>query len=253
MESSPSGPGSLAEGADLIAIISSTIQPSMTPSHDGDRTNLTPDLRLQQTMATVTQLLACGIDRIVLLDNSPIVQERRLRDAGFGGRFVHCPQPAFRNKGIGESWMLVSTPLDVADEEPVLKISGRYLLDRESPLLSPPCHGVKARIYGRGGNAQISTRAYTVSSMKLARILWKRSLDELYSLATLVRGPRSFWREFMRHLAPSRDMVAYSDPPISLEAATYRAARHLSIPLTPVPELGVTGVLGSWVNPVVSE
>jgi hypothetical protein len=236
----------------MIAIVSSTVAPSVLPGHDGPRTNIAPEVRLEHTRATVDSLLAAGIKEIVIADNSPGDWLRQRVAQLQPARVLHFDQPPIRNKGLGEMWLLLAALEHLPPGEPILKISGRYRIGPASPLLAVPAHDVVARVY-RGRQEEISTRAYVLRNREVAARLWPRMLDEIYAAQSRVRGPRSLLRLLRASLWPERDDFPYADPPLSVEIAGWRAIRHLGLSVHPVEHIAVEGTLGSWINPEVRE
>jgi len=238
----------------MIAVVSSTVAPSATPSHDGARTNLSPELRLEQTRATVDSLVAKGITEILIADNSPgtWLQDRAASLAP--ARVVFLRQPPVRNKGIGELWLLLGSVGDLPESQPILKISGRYRLGAHSDLALRDGDDIAARVYPKGASGEISTRCYLMRDRSVAALLWERTLDEMYAERSRIMGPRSLLRIIKNSLRPERDSFHYSDPnTISVEQAAMIAIRRLGLRLRSVDNLDIEGTLGSWINPTVRE
>jgi hypothetical protein len=237
----------------MIAVVSSCIAPSALPSHDGARTTLAPEVRLEQTQATLASLRAFGVRDIFVADNSA-GGWLELRAAALApARVRHFAQPPIRNKGIGELWLLLGLLDELPADEPILKISGRYRIGPASRLTLPAGHDVAGRVYTHGRTATLSTRCYLVRNRDVAGRLWLRALDEIYAEHARIRGPRSLWRIARDSLFPARDSYRYGDPDASLEAATLHAIRRLPLRLHAVDHLDVEGILGSWINPTVKE
>lgn len=236
----------------MIALVSSTVAPSQLPGHDGPRTNIAPEVRLEHTRGTIDSLLAAGITQIFITDNSPGDWLRQRVEKLRPARVLHFDQLPVRNKGLGEMWLLLAALEHLPADEPILKISGRYRIGPGSPLLAAPGQDVVARVYGER-QKEISTRAYVVRNREVAARLWPRMLDEIYAAQSRIVGPRSLLRLLRSSLQPGRDNFPYSDPPLSVEIAGWRAIRHLGLSLRVVDHLAVEGTLGSWINPEVKE
>jgi hypothetical protein len=238
----------------MIAVVSSTVSPSRLPSHDGARTTLSPEVRLEQTQATVASLVAFGAKEIFIADNSPGTWLRDKAAALAPAHVVHFDQPPIRNKGIGELWLMLGVLASLPENRPILKISGRYKIGAETELALQDGDDIAAKIHRSGPSGEISTRCYLLRHKSVAERFWQRSLDELYAERSRIVGPRSLLRIVRNSMRPSGDDFPYSDPnSLSLEQASLRAIRHLRLQLRAVGNLGVEGTLGSWTNPLVKE
>jgi hypothetical protein len=238
----------------MIAVVSSTVSPSSLPSHDGARTTLSPEVRLEQTRATVASLVALGAEEIIIADNSPGHWLRDRLSALAPARVIHLDQPPIRNKGIGEQWLLLGALEHLSANRPILKISGRYKIGAATDLALKDGEDIAAKVYAKGRVGEISTRCYLVRDKSVATRLWNRSLDEMYAERSRIVGPRSLLRIVTNSIHPERDNFTYSDPnTLSLEQASLRAVRYLGLRLRAVDNLDVEGILGSWINPLVKE
>jgi hypothetical protein len=241
-----------AQKALMIAIVSSTVAPSTLPSHDGTRTTFTPEQRLKQTRGTVASLVELGANEIFLADNSAGGWLRGREKELAPARVLHFDHPPIRNKGIGEMWLLLGALPSLPDGVPILKISGRYRVGRDTELALDKSD-VAAKIYAKGNRREISTRCYLLRDRAIAQRFWERTLDEIYAPQARIVGPRSLWRMIQNSLRPGRDAFRYGDPPGSVETAAYNAIQLLGLRLRPIEHLAVEGILGSWINPPVKE
>jgi hypothetical protein len=237
----------------MIAVVSSTLAPSALPSHDGARTTFSPEERLEHTRGTVASLVAAGISDILIVDNSTGGWREAWTQPLEPARILHCNHPPFRNKGIGEMWLLLAALEHLPAGVPLMKISGRYRIGPKSPLLAPPGTDVVARVYQHGNRREISTRCYVLRDRSVAERLWPRTLDEIYAQQFRIVGPRSLLQFFRRVLSRSAGAQSHGDPPAAVELAAYDALKSLGLSLTAVDHLDVEGILGSWINPAVKE
>lgn len=237
----------------MIAIVSSTVAPSTLPSHDGARTTLTPEVRLEQTQGTIASLVALGAREIFLADNSPGHWLRDRAAALAPARLLSFSQPPIRNKGIGEMWLLLGALESLPENEPILKISGRYRVGPGTGLKLRDGDDVAGKVYIHGRVRSLSTRCYLMRDRAVAARLWERTLDEIYAEQARIHGPRSLLRILQNSLRPAQDKLRYGDPTAAVETAVYNAIRHLPLRLHEIEHLDVEGILGSWINPVVKE
>lgn len=237
----------------MIAIVSSTIAPSALPSHDGARTTLSPAVRLEHTKGTIASLVALGTRQIFVADNSV---DRWLQSHAASLAPAHIlsfSQPPIRNKGIGEMWLLLGALPSLPDNEPILKISGRYRIGPGTGLRLRDGDEVAGKVYANGRVRSLSTRCYLMRDRSVATRLWERTLDEIYAEQARICGPRSLLRILKSSLRPEHDQLRYSDPTTAVETAIYKAIRYLPLQLHEIEHLAVEGILGSWINPVVKE
>ncbi len=237
----------------MIAVVSSTIAPSELPSHDGVRTTLTPEVRLEHTKGTIASLVALGVREIFVADNSASPWPRDHTAAFAPARTLFYSQPPIRNKGIGEMWLLLAALPSLPENEPILKISGRYRVGQDTGLKLRDGDDVAGKVYLHRRERSLSTRCYLMRNRAVATRLWERALDEMYAEAARIHGPRSFWRILQSSLFPANDHLRYSDPNTALETAIYRAITHLPLRLNAVEHLAVDGVLGKWDNAIIKE
>ena len=237
----------------MIAVVSSCVAPSSLPSHDGARTTLTPEVRLQHTRSTVDSLLALGVKEIFIADNSAgswlLDRAAELAPA----KVIPFAQPPIRNKGIGEMWLLLGVLPHLPENEPILKISGRYRVGPATELKLRDQDDVAGKVYLHGRVRSLSTRCYLVRNRAVATRLWERTLDEMYAESARIHGPRSLLRILKSSFRPQRDTLRYGDPTAAVETAIYNAIRYLPLRLHEVAHLDVEGIMGSWINEVVKE
>jgi hypothetical protein len=242
----------MIEGS-TVAVVSSTVAPSALPNHDGPRTSLSPEVRLEQTRGTVASLVAQGVQEIIIADNSPGNWLRDRASVLGPARVLHLDQPPIKNKGLGELWLLLSALGELPADRPILKISGRYRVGTPTDLALVGDDDIAARVPADSPN-EISTRCYLMRSKAVAARLWPRALDEFYADQCRIVGPRSLLRIVRNSIWPLEDSFQYSDPnTLSLEQASMRAIRHLGLRLRNVPNVNVEGILGSWGNPPIKE
>lgn len=236
----------------MIGLISSTISPSELASHDGARTNLDPQTRLVQTIESVASLVKLGFTSIIVADNSanPLSEgDAALLAPATVMRFQHFP---YRNKGIAEAFLLLAATQNLPANTPLMKLSGRYRASRNlaAQLETEDFIGR----FGRSGRFEdVSTRAYATRDVDFFRRFISGALDEMYAAPWRVVGPRSLLALTRRVLRPKSDTYPYSDPKTSLELACARWLARTSSRIRRVEELGVEGVMGSWINPAVQE
>jgi hypothetical protein len=237
----------------MIAVISSTLQPASLSGHDGPRTNLDASTRLAQTVASVRSLQALGCAEIFLADNSsPALAPDIVRQLA-PARVFHFGHFPYRNKGVAEAFLLLALLPELPSGQPIVKLSGRYTLslDLAAQLGDADLAGLFARPGGRVEN--LSTRAYAVRNREFFARFLQGSLNELYASPWRIVGPRSLASVLRRAFGRVYPEKPYYDPTASLEISAARWLARSGAIVRRLERIGVTGVLGSWVNPTVSE
>ena len=237
----------------MIGVISSTLVPSLQPSHDGVRSNLDPALRLQQTVHTVRSLLSIGLREIYLADNSAIAPDaeaiRQLEPA----RVLHFGHYPYKNKGIAELFLLLDLCSSLPTEGPIMKISGRYT-GEFNLCAKMGTADFAGRFNPNSGKAKnVSTRGYAVRNRSVFQAFLQGTLDTVYSSPWKIVGPRSFWNVTRNLWLGGPANYSFSDPPFGIEIAAAAWLRRSGLRTQRLSELGINGILGSWINPPVSE
>ena len=238
----------------MIAIVSSTIFPSILPGHEGERTNIDPTARLEQTVESIQSLVALGFSEIHVADNShsPLEADviKRLSPARVHW-FGHYP---YRNKGVAEAFLLLAVLPRLPTGQPLMKLSGRYRVSRNL------CRELdRASLAGlftvtpSGRLKSLSTRGYAVKDRAFLETFLHGTLNELYASAWRVVGPRSLLELVRRHLRPRLDNHPYSDPFGGLEIAAARWLDRHRIPVHRLDQIGVTGTIGCRTNSEINE
>lgn len=226
----------------MIALISSTLCPPVTDCCDGPRSVFTHAERLAQTRLTVASLVALGFKRIVIADNST-EWNSDIETALAPAEILRITVPSFRNKGLSELYLLLAAASRLPDDAPVVKISGRYSLDR-NPLANLGEADIALKSDGfTERNGAMSTRAYGCRTVATFRRLLECTLNEAYAYPTRIVGPRSLLRILRASVFPHRDTFPYNDPPHSIERVMVRAIKRLRLRVHCVTPLGISGVL----------
>jgi len=230
----------------MIGVISSTIYPPEQPGHDGMRTWMSPEMRLQQTQQTVTSLLNAGISEIYLADNSGdqwIQSTANLLKPAMVHVFKHYQ---YKNKGISELYLLLSILEYISSSIPILKISGRYTLEKSisHTIIDADIGG---KFYRHGcHDYSLSTRCYVVRNKDVYKTFIERTLREVYRYQSRIVGIRSFVRILKNSLFPGNDSYPYEDPRTSIEGAAARVLSIYQYRVNQIEMLGVNGQLGGF-------
>ena len=163
----------------MIAVISSTIYPSVQTTRDGARSWNTPESRLEQTQKTIQFLVDAGISEIYLADNSGVnwisTTDTLLKPA----KVYIFNQYQYQNKGISEIYLLLSILEFIPENEPIIKISGRYFMEKNPFQNSIEC------------DLQTKTRCYWVKNKEVYKVFLKTTLCEIFAYSSRIVGPAS--------------------------------------------------------------
>lgn len=236
----------------MIAVISSTIAPPDLPVYGGQRNAYSPAERLSQTIRTVDSLLDVGIEQIYLADNSGERWDPSWNETLRPARVHVYHQQAFKNKGISELYLLRRIIEEVPRGEPILKISGRYVLTRELRF-SQERADVAAKFTGERRNRLMTTRCYLVRDSEVFARLVSDTLREVYAYSSRIVGPGSLLRTIRTSLRPAQDDYSYEDPPLSIEGASARVLAMRGYEIEELPHLFVVGQIGGVRDEAVAD
>ncbi|CAM2956179.1 hypothetical protein [Rariglobus hedericola] len=226
----------------MIALISSTLYPSASHSYDGARSRFSNLERLEHTKGTVASLVALGFKRIVIADNS--LDWHPATEASLAPAEVwRIPTPEFRNRGLSELFLLRAAAARLPANEPVIKVSGRYLLSR-NPLtyIGDADVAVKGDSFTKR-NGAMSTRAYGCRDVATFQRLLTFSITEIFAYPARIVGPGSLLRIIRASLWPAKDTFSYDDPPHSIELVMARSIKLMKLKVHFLSPLGVRGIL----------
>jgi hypothetical protein len=227
----------------MLALITSTISPPSKKLFHEKRSSYTPEQRLQHTLATVKSLQEKGITQIYLFDNSFEVDFE-----GFKHHFNHIniyniQQYQFNNKSINEHLLLLTGLMHIPDNEPILKISGRYRLNDKFAFgdLANYDFIVRASDFHKN-TGSISTRCYMVKNKKILEDVLTHSLYELFGYGLRVVGLRS-GINFIKSLFKQQ---INKESTVAIEMSMARAIKFLGYSYNVIPLMGLEGfVAGS--------
>ena len=227
----------------MSAIVSSTLYPSSDPSYGTYRSWWSSRERLEQTRQTVASLVALGMRDILVADNSgdrwEPSTERLLEPARVR---VFSEQPA-RNKGISELKLLLEALPHLPPDEPILKVSGRYIL-RHRLVDHLGNADLVGRLYRHARRVRsFSNRAYVVRDASMYRVLLERVLSEIGSPSAVV-GPRSFLKYVGRSLGIVRSGPPSHDAATPVEIVFARILTAYRYSVSTLQTLGVEGYSG---------
>lgn len=238
-------------------VVTSTIFPR--PSRDPKvvRSVHTSEQRITQTKETLRSLRALGYERVWLVDNSGHQHEKELRMNFPDVNLQIYDHFQFNNKGISETILLLESLIHLPQDEPIMKISGRYTISKVFPL-DFSRFDFNARIYWHSRNFRfkhktMATRCYAVRDTSCFRIYLYGLLEEIYSQSARIVGFRSFIRLLSNQFRASWDEYDFSDPILSVEAASVEVLKRKGLRLGPVADIGLRGYAGTFQNLVITD
>lgn len=230
----------------MIAIVTSSIFPSTTPLKCGQaRTVFSCTERLAQTQETIRSLLDLGIESIFLFDNSGKNWEPGTEQFIKPAVLHLSDSYIYENKGVSELQMLLHGIDQIPDGEPLIKISGRYMLKRLAVLDSNDWE-LAGRPYWKGSRIEnISTRAYYVRRRSVYKRLLEDAIREVFAYPGRVVGFRSFLRVAQNAIKPNLSFP-YEDPHFAIENALATLVNRKKYKFLPLARLHVEGLFGNF-------
>lgn len=238
----------------MIAIISSTIYPPISVTRDDiPRTWISSEIRLEQTKRTIKSLLDLGISDIYLADNSGKNWINTTQDLLEPAKVFIFDHHQYLNKGISEIYLLLSILEFIPTNTPILKISGRYTLNRN--LFNDVNNfDLAAKIYKNGlFKSSMSTRCYQVNNKDTYETFLRRILCEIYGYSSKIVGLRSFARIIYNSIFLDRDVYPYHDPKCSIESAAARVLKIYNYQVHEMESLGLEGYIAGNSNDLLIE
>jgi len=241
-----------ANTRDIIAVITSTLVPNAINWYgmSSEIVQISSEDRYLQTLKSIHSLLKRGFIKIYLLDNSvksiPFEWIDNIKSLGVIFLSMPATNTKTKNKGLTEIELLLHFCKLVRYETPILKLSGRYVLN-SNKLLESDSVDIVGRLFDRRRPPEFSTKAYIVrNTLVLERILQKSEIL-VHTLIYRCWTPFLFLRliKFIKETLFSKQINLFFDPPISIEEAFVHAIKELKLESEFIGELGISGVIAS--------
>jgi hypothetical protein len=236
-------------------LISSTVFP---PANTASliKSVYTPEDRLAQTKKAVEGLQQLGYKNIYLCDNSG-TQYQEMIERELPGVIVKTYDHfQFENKGISESFLLLEGLKLINNDDPVIKISGRYGL-RSSLDLDFTEYDFAAK-FATHTNRKLSfketmiTRCYAIKNKDLFQQYLVELLEQIYSYPAKVYGPKSFVR-LIRNQFSLSNTYSYLNANLSVEAASMGALKKMGLRIHKLESIGLYGYAGTFDNLLIED
>lgn len=224
----------------MIALVSSTIFPQQDDVYGGERSVFDHATRLSQTVETVRSLFHCGLQTVIVADNSGRLWQPDAVARLAPATVLVFDHPQFRNRGLSESYLLLAALEHLPANEPILKLSGRYTLDLVPDFDSE----LDILLKFRDNHQTVSTRCYVTRNRDVLRQYLTGILQEVYGSRSRIVGPRSLIRTVVTSICPKKDDYPHHDPTVSIEWAGARVIAHKRWQVRDVASLHIQGALG---------
>lgn len=199
----------------MLAIITSTIFPDEISRNGDVRNVISPHLRLEQTLETITSLQEYGFNDIYLFDNSGDNWEKSADKCLADIHLFKINTYQFSNKGINEVLLLLQSLKHIPENTPILKLSGRYkiLCDFKFEING---YDLAARYFkSPGGRFTMHTSCYLIRDKAFFEIFLKTSLEEHYAEYARANNKKSLRRFIKNNILKKGE--SFSDPPLPIE------------------------------------
>lgn len=223
----------------MVAFITSTIYPP-SATYQNAISPYSNSERLLQTIETVQSLKKSGISKIILIDNSESKYQDIIKSHFTDTILISINQYQFKNRGLTEILMLLCalSQIELKEDEPILKISGRYLLTGEITSINAD---FKFKGYNYKNNTgTVSTRCYLVKNKEVYIKLLKLALSEIYRYSLRSVGIRSVLAYLYQLIRPS----SIDEPTMSIEMAICKVLKYHKYEVEIVEKIGVEGYIG---------
>ncbi len=223
----------------MIAIITSTIFPEAATIKTSYRESISCNDRLVQTIQTIKSLTDHNFSEIYLFDNSGFKWDKKVESQLQPAKIIKFNTFQFDNKGLSELYMLLHGLSVIPNDIPILKISGRYLLNDKvnEELLR------LNQFAGKFNKDTISTRAYYFSSKNIMYEVLYAALNYMYAYKHKIVGFRSLFNVIKNAFFNNKNTSFY-DTSISIEKGMYNAIKSSKIKTYKLPKINVSGVSG---------
>jgi len=228
----------------MIAIVSSCLYPEEKKG-ESKRSHFTHEERERQTISTLKALENFNFSQIILVDNSASANLDVIKSACKAVQVVHIKQYQFINKGINEFLMLLVI-LDILPEnEPIFKISARYLPNENFNTNFDEAYDFKVRAYHLGTKrSSISTRGYFVRNKHIYEDFLLKTLNETFAYEQRVVGIRSLINFVKQVLNPVFNIPRGA----AVEFAGARILKYAGYHTQYVDKLGISGTIAGFEN-----
>lgn len=223
----------------MIAIITSTIFPATATATTNYKGSIDYQDRLTQTIKTIKSLIDLQFSEIYLFDNSGFNWDTTVETQLSPAKIIKFNMFQFDNKGLSELYMLLHGLSIIPKNKPILKISGRYILEQKvaDEVLN------EVDFAGKFNLDTISTRAYYFSTKEIMQNVLYVAVNNMYSYKHKIVGFRSLFK-VMQNAFFNNGQSSFYDTTISIERGMFNAIKKLKLKTHHMPIIHVNGVSG---------
>ncbi|PWS31695.1 hypothetical protein [Pedobacter paludis] len=224
----------------MISIISSTIFPFYT-TEKLNKNLISNESRLADTINTIGSLENKNFDSIYVFDNSIPRLDNEIIDLLYPAKATSFDVLPYKNKGLSEIYLLLLGLRDLPDNEPILKISGRYLLNENWDFEELAAYDFAGKFDLK---TTISTRCYYVRNKRILETILLKAIDYIYGYHFKIVGPRSFLKVIGNILNTNAE-INFHESSISIERGMGEAIRALQLKTKELKLLNISGISGN--------
>ncbi|MDX2067863.1 MAG: hypothetical protein SFV55_05525 [Haliscomenobacter sp.] len=238
-------------------LISSTIFTPRVNSNSVLKSVYSSNERTEQTRQTITSLKRLGYEDIRLYDNSGTEYQSTLEKEFPEITVKTLTQYQFDNKGISETFMLLSAINDLPDDIPIIKISGRYQLSKKIDFNHMEFQ-LGAKFYRHNSKLfttkeSMATRCYIFSNKKIFEQYLTNMLEEIYAHSARIIGAGSLKRFLINQFMPNKNVYSYLNPIYSVEAASVPVIKKMGLNVQRIDNIGLFGLAGTFENHLIED
>jgi hypothetical protein len=226
----------------MIAIVTSTIFPLAATKHTQYRETISSSDRLDQTKQTIVSLKEHGFEKIYLFDNSGFQWGEGTEALLYPAEILKFNTFQFENKGLSELYMLLCGLVNIPENIPIFKISGRYTLNQKINNSLIFEYNFIGKFFDK--DKTISTRGYYFQDKQTMYRVLHLALNYVYAYPSKVVGPGSLLRIIQNAFNPNLEKKFYESS-ISIERGIYKAIKECKLSTLQLEELNISGISGN--------
>ncbi|MCZ4221798.1 hypothetical protein [Pedobacter rhodius] len=224
----------------MISIVSSTIVPFYITEKQS-KNLISNESRLADTIKTVKSLESKNFDSIYVFDNSTPRLNKEIIDLLYPAIATSFDVLPYKNKGLSEIYLLLLGLRNLPEDKPILKISGRYILNESWDFEALAAYDFAGKFDLK---TTISTRCYYVKNKKILEMILLKAIDYIYGYHFKIVGPTSFFR-IIENLLSGNANINFHKSSVSIERGMGESIRALQLKTKELKLLNISGISGN--------